>query len=102
MNREDLVVRHVFVRGRVQGIGFRFWTEQRALSHGIEGWARNRRDGSVEAVLSGPAGSVAAMLEDLRRGPALARVDRLEERASDARELTARRARERFSLLPTV
>ncbi len=98
----DSVVRHVFVRGRVQGIGFRAWTERQALARGLEGWARNRRDGSVEAVFSGPSGSVAAMIKDLHRGPMLAYVERVEERASDVHELSARRSGEQFSLLPTV
>jgi acylphosphatase len=102
MSTEDHVVRHVFVRGRVQGIGFRRWAERQALAHGLEGWARNRRDGSVEAVLAGPAANVAAMLADLRRGPLLARVDRLDEHPCDAAELMVRRKDEKFSLLPTV
>ena len=41
------VIRHVLIRGRVQGVGYRAWTEYTALSRGIEGWVRNRRDGSV-------------------------------------------------------
>ncbi len=102
MSQQEGVIRHVIVRGRVQGIGFRVWTERQALAHGLEGWARNRRDGSVEAVLCGSAADVAAMIKDLHRGPPLARVDRVEERPADALELAARRRTEKFSLLPTV
>ena len=47
------VYRHVIIRGRVQGIGYRAWTEVTALERGVEGWVRNRRDGSVEALFSG-------------------------------------------------
>ena len=47
-------IRHVVIRGRVQGVGYRAWTEYTALDHGLEGWVRNRRDGAVEAVFAGP------------------------------------------------
>lgn len=66
---------HVFVSGRVQGVGYRAWTEATARTAGLDGWVRNRRDGRVEAVFSGPAGEVARMIEACRKGPRLARVD---------------------------
>ena len=56
------VMRHVLIRGRVQGVGFRAWTEYTALERGLQGWVRNRRDGAVEAVFVGPADAVAAMI----------------------------------------
>ena len=46
-------IRHVIVHGRVQGVGFRAFVEHEALRRGLEGWVRNRRDGSVEAVFAG-------------------------------------------------
>ena len=49
------VIRHVTMRGRVQGVGYRAFVEHEALKRGIEGWVRNRRDGSVEAVFAGRA-----------------------------------------------
>ena len=52
----ERVTRHVSFRGRVQGVGFRAFVEHAALKAGLEGWVRNRRDGSVEAVFAGPAG----------------------------------------------
>jgi len=67
---------HVLISGRVQGVWFRAWTEREALSRGLGGWVRNRRDGTVEAVLAGPAAAVAEMLEACRKGgPPLAQVD---------------------------
>lgn len=66
------------IRGRVQGVGFRAWTVRRARELGVRGWVRNRRDGSVEALLDGPEDRVAALLALCRQGPPAARVDSLE------------------------
>ena len=66
---------HVRIEGRVQGVGFRYWTERAATGLDLSGWVCNRRDGGVEAVFSGPADAVAEMLERCRRGPPSARVD---------------------------
>ena len=66
----------VRIEGRVQGVGFRYWTERVATGLGLAGWVRNRRDGGVEALFSGPADDVAEMLERCRDGPPSARVDR--------------------------
>lgn len=66
------------VAGRVQGVWFRAWTAEEARDLGIDGWVRNRRDGSVEAVFAGAAADVEAMLALWRRGPPLARVERVE------------------------
>jgi acylphosphatase len=96
------VIRHVVIRGRVQGVGFRAWVEDGALARGLEGWVRNRRDGAVEAVLAGNADDVAAMIEACRLGPGSARVDRLDQRAAEREEFALRRPGELFSLLPTV
>ena len=52
-------IRQVTIRGRVQGVGYRAWVEHRARAHDLEGWVRNRRDGSVEALFAGPADVVA-------------------------------------------
>ena len=64
----------VRIEGGVQGVGFRYWTERVATELGLGGWVRNRRDGSVEALFSGPARDVAQMLERCRDGPRGARV----------------------------
>jgi len=95
-------LRHVVVHGRVQGVGFRAWTETTALRLGLEGWVRNRRDGTVEALLVGTPDKVAAMLALIHRGPPGARVDRIEERDGGNADLASRRAGERFSMLPTI
>ena len=96
------VMRHVFIRGRVQGVGYRAFVEYTALEHGLEGWVRNRRDGSVEALFAGPVTTVAQVLEACRRGPPGSRVDAVDERDGSSSELSRRRAGERFSILATA
>ncbi len=66
--------RRVIVRGRVQGVFFRSSTEQEAFRAGIDGWVRNLRDGSVEAVFEGEPAGVEALLAWVRRGPRLSEV----------------------------
>ena len=61
-------IRQVTIRGRVQGVGYRAWVEHQAQSRDLEGWVRNRSDGSVEALFSGPA-DVVPMVAACRRGP---------------------------------
>ena len=97
-----MTARHVSIRGRVQGVGYRAWVNDEAGRCNLEGWVRNRRDGSVEAVFSGSEDVVAAMIEACRRGPALARVDAIDERVADADELDLRKQGERFSVLATL
>jgi acylphosphatase len=97
-----LKIVHIIVRGRVQGIGYRAFVEHEALKHGIEGWVRNRRDGSVEAVFMGVTEKVDAIIEACRRGPFGARVDSLDQRDGAAGDLALRRGGELFSMLPTV
>ncbi len=62
----------VRIEGRVQGVWFRSWTAESAWALGLEGWVRNRADGSVEALFSGPAAAVERMIEACREGPPLA------------------------------
>ena len=68
----------VTIYGRVQGVGYRAWVEYQAMTSGLEGWVRNRRDGSVEAVFSGPADAIGEMLQRCHDGPPTARVDHLD------------------------
>ncbi len=62
------------VRGRVQGVGFRYATIRRAGDLGVAGWVRNRSDGSVEIVAQGAGDALVALEEWCHRGPAAARV----------------------------
>ncbi len=62
------------ITGRVQGVSFRAWTAREAARLGLTGWVRNMPDGSVSALLCGPAPEVDQMLEALHRGPPFARV----------------------------
>jgi acylphosphatase len=95
-------MKHVFIRGRVQGIGFRAWTEYTALEYGLQGWVRNRRDGSVEALFVGPPDAVTAIIVASHQGPRGSRVDGVDQRDGTAEELALRRRGELFSVLPTA
>ncbi len=75
--------RQIRLRGRVQGVWFRAWTVETAQSLGLSGWVRNRRDGSVEALVSGDKKAVAQMIQACRQGPPSAVVERLEEQPAD-------------------
>ncbi len=68
------------VEGRVQGVGFRWHTQRAALGLGLVGWVKNMPDGSVLALAKGESEQLAKFREAVRRGPAFARVDRIEER----------------------
>lgn len=96
------MIRHIFVRGVVQGVGYRAFVEREALRLGLEGWVRNRRDHSVEAIFSGAEDIVAAMLDACRRGPPAARVEAIDTDEGNATLLAQRRPGERFSVLKTV
>jgi acylphosphatase len=95
-------VRHVVVRGRVQGVGYRAFVEDQALRLELEGWVRNRRDGAVEALFAGPEEAVAAALAACHRGPPAARVDAVEAEEGSSALLRQRRPGDRFSVLPTA
>ena len=60
---------HVRIKGMVQGVGYRAWTERNARALGLGGWVRNWRDGTVEALFCGAAGQVEKMLARSREGP---------------------------------
>lgn len=75
MARDDGKAVRVVIRGRVQGVWFRGWTVHEASRLGLDGWVRNRADGSVEALLAGPAAMVDEMLRLCRIGPPMATVE---------------------------
>ncbi len=95
-------IRQVAIAGRVQGVGYRAWVEYQARARHLEGWVRNRRGGSVEALFAGPADVVAEMVALCRRGPATARVDTVQDEPAHSDALNWRRAGEGFSVLPTI
>jgi acylphosphatase len=99
---EIRIVRHVTIRGRVQGVGFRAFVEHHALQRGLEGWTRNRRDGSVEAVFAGDPDAVEGIIKACRVGPLSAQVDALDQREATEAELSLRNPGEAFSCLRTV
>ena len=68
---------HLLIEGRVQGVGFRHAMRRQAQLLGIEGWVRNRRDGSVEALIHGAPDAVDALTVWAWHGPSSARVDRV-------------------------
>jgi len=72
------LIRHLRISGRVQGVGYRDALRREALARGLAGWVRNRRDGSVEALLQGDSRSVEEVIAWARHGPPAARVDRVE------------------------
>lgn len=75
--------RRLIVTGRVQGVWFRGWTVDQAGALGLDGWVRNRSDGSVEILASGPEAALAELVRRCRRGPPAARVERVEVEESD-------------------
>jgi acylphosphatase len=75
----DVQTRKFRVRGRVQGVGFRWFVEREARALGISGWVRNNSDGSVEVLASGTQEQLFGLRSRLQQGPRAARVDNVEE-----------------------
>ena len=75
---EPIIVLHLQIRGTVQGVGYRWAMAQAAQRLDVAGWVRNRRDGSVEAMVAGPRASVDKLVAWARRGPDAARVSDVE------------------------
>ncbi len=69
---------HIFISGRVQGVNFRYYTQQQAQSRGLKGWVRNLPDGRVEAVFEGDEARVESMVDWCHQGPRMASVDKVE------------------------
>lgn len=87
------VRRRVVVQGQVQGVFFRDSTRERARAHGVAGWVSNRSDGSVEAVLEGPAEAVERVVRFMETGPARARVQDVEASDEEPEGLSGFRVR---------
>ncbi|MBV8209590.1 MAG: acylphosphatase [Burkholderiaceae bacterium] len=77
------------IHGRVQGVGFRDAFEMQAIELGVDGWVRNRIDGSVEAVIRGETYAVEALIRWAERGPPAARVERVERHPASGEEAAA-------------
>lgn len=77
--QEDRIARRIRVRGSVQGVAYRAWMREHAIDLGLSGWVRNDEDGSVSALVAGPPDAVGRMVAMMRRGPAAARVEALDE-----------------------
>lgn len=92
------VTLHLRIAGRVQGVGYRYALQDVAVAHAVAGWVRNRRDGTVEAVLQGEAAAVEAVLAWSRHGPSAARVEQVDAQPAQG-ELD--RPYSGFELLPT-
>jgi acylphosphatase len=84
------------ISGVVQGVGYRAWAEDQAKALGLAGWVRNRRDGSVEVLVSGETGAVEQMLGLCWQGPRAAQVERVESEPAPAPMLVG------FRTLPTA
>lgn len=101
------VTKRLRIRGRVQGVGYRVSLVAQARAHGIAGWVRNRRDGSVEALVrASSVTELEPLLAWTRRGPSAARVDALEiedlSHAGDGLSGADAELPERFETRPTV
>ncbi len=75
MSPTHTITRHLRITGRVQGVYYRASMTEEATRLGLQGWVRNRHDGSVEALAQGPANAVQALIDWAHQGPRLARVD---------------------------
>ncbi len=73
------ITKRLIITGRVQGVGFRVYMERKARGLGVTGWVRNRRDGSVEAMVQGTPETIAAIIDWARHGPPGALVTDLKE-----------------------
>jgi acylphosphatase len=101
MSPDERIVR-LMITGRVQGVGFRAFVEDEAQQRSVRGWVRNRRDGAVEAVLSGPTETVSQIIETLRRGPPAAHVRAVDVQEAETTALEYLLPGEDFSVLPTL
>jgi acylphosphatase len=80
---DAMIARQLVIRGRVQGVGYRMAMTDAAVALGVTGWVRNRRDGTVEALVQGDDAAVERLLAWCRRGPPGARVTAITTLARD-------------------
>ncbi len=82
-NESQLLARRFLVRGRVQGVGFRWFVEREACLLQVAGWVRNNADSTVEVMAQGTPDQLAGLYSRLREGPRAARVDAVEVKDAD-------------------
>ncbi|MGI9861518.1 acylphosphatase [Moorella naiadis] len=90
----SLVRAHFWVHGYVQGVGFRYFVLRQAAAWQLNGWVRNRYNGSVEGVVEGPEGQVKEFLDSCRQGPAWAEVQEVQVQYEEPRGETTFRIRD--------
>jgi acylphosphatase len=88
------MAKHLIISGRVQGVGFRYSMAEEAVRLGVTGWVRNRRDGTVEAIVDGAGDALDVIVAWARRGPPSARV-------TDLRVVEIAESFEHFVMRPT-
>jgi acylphosphatase len=96
------IIQRLTIEGRVQGVGYRAFVVHTAERLGLEGWVRNRRDGSVEAVIAGPAEDIAKLIVECRLGPSAARVESVDVEPATAEELALRTVGTGVAVLDTL
>ena len=89
--------RRLRIYGRVQGVWYRGWAVEEAKRLGLDGWVRNRFDGSVEALVQGPEARIEELVARCRQGPPAARVERVEVEPAEHEEMP-----DRFEQRPTA
>lgn len=80
--------KHIFISGRVQGVGFRHFTRKNAEALNIDGWVKNLPDGRVEAVFEGTKENVKEIIDRCRKGPSASRVNNLEVQDTEHKKST--------------
>lgn len=91
-----MIARHCRIYGQVQGVGYRQSMQQMAMNLALTGWVRNRRDGSVEAIVCGDDAGLARMIEWMKQGPAMAKVTQVQVADTECP------AQDSFVILPTA
>ncbi|TRZ36057.1 acylphosphatase [Niallia circulans] len=73
-----MVQYHLTINGKVQGVGFRYFVQMKAMEYNVHGWVKNRDNGSVEAVISGPKETLEVFIADIKKGNRFAAVQNVE------------------------
>jgi acylphosphatase len=94
---DDMTTRRLIVHGQVQGVFYRGWTVDTAHALGLDGWVRNRRDGTVEMLVAGPDAAIESLVARCRQGPPAARVERVDVEPAEGEQVP-----DGFSQRPTA